>query len=92
MEVSSLFNGEASSVVSSYPTDTYSKDEHGSWYVVFEHEVREFESHPSNTTSITVSLIYIVTKYFTATVSMACLEAVRLRLSIERFHFFWATP
>ena len=34
VEVSSLFNGEASSVISSYPTDTYSKDEQGSWYCV----------------------------------------------------------
>ena len=63
VEVSSLFNGEASSVVSSYPTDTYSKDEHGSWYVVFEHEVREFESNPSNTTSITRSYHYTLKNY-----------------------------
>jgi len=34
VEVSSLFNGQASSVVSSNFSDTYSKDEHGSWYCV----------------------------------------------------------
>ena len=34
MEVSSLFNGQVSGVVSSNLSDTYSKDEHGSWYCV----------------------------------------------------------